>query len=67
MYCGLPGVMQSVLGHSVVYLPSGRLPKSGIGDTQCFNPGSEYVQGTLNGWIVALKGGKLSGYQHTSG
>jgi uncharacterized protein len=38
-----------------------------LGRTQCFNPGSEYVQGTLNGWIVSLKGGKLSGYQHTSG
>jgi uncharacterized protein len=38
-----------------------------LGSTQCFNPGSEYVQGTLNGWIVALKGPKLSGYQHTSG
>jgi len=25
------------------------------------------VQGTLNGWIVALRGGKLTGYQHTSG
>jgi Icc-related predicted phosphoesterase len=38
-----------------------------VGKTQCFNPGSEYVQGTLNGWIVSLKGGKLAGYQHTSG
>jgi Icc-related predicted phosphoesterase len=38
-----------------------------LGKTQCFNPGSEYVQGTLNGWIVALRGGKLTGYQHTSG
>jgi hypothetical protein len=25
------------------------------------------VQGTLNGWIVALRGGTLAGYQHTSG
>ena len=38
-----------------------------IGRTQCFNPGSEYVQGVLQGWMVALKGGKLAGYQHTSG
>ena len=38
-----------------------------LGRTQCLNPGSEYVQGTLNGWIVSLKGEKLSGYQHTSG
>ena len=38
-----------------------------LGRTQCFNPGSEYVQGTLNGWIVALRGGALRGYQHTAG
>jgi hypothetical protein len=38
-----------------------------LGKTQCLNPGSEYVQGTLNGWIVAIRGGKLTGYQHTSG
>ena len=38
-----------------------------LGRTQCFNPGSEYLQGTLRGWIVALRGGKLTGYQHTSG
>ena len=38
-----------------------------LGRTQCFNPGSEYVQGTLNGWIIALNDGKLSGYQHTAG
>jgi len=38
-----------------------------IGRTQCFNPGSEYLQGTLHGWLVALRRGKLTGYQHTSG
>jgi uncharacterized protein len=38
-----------------------------LGRTQCFNPGSEYQQGTLRGWIVALRGGRLTGYQHTSG
>jgi Icc-related predicted phosphoesterase len=38
-----------------------------LGKTQCLNPGSEYVQGTLNGWIVAIRGGNLTGYQHTSG
>jgi Icc-related predicted phosphoesterase len=38
-----------------------------IGRTQCFNPGSEYLQGVLQGWIVALRDGKLAGYQHTSG
>jgi Icc-related predicted phosphoesterase len=38
-----------------------------IGRTQCFNPGSEYAQGVLQGWIVTLQGGGLKGYQHTSG
>jgi uncharacterized protein len=38
-----------------------------LGRTRCFNPGSEYAQGQLQGWIVALRGGELSGYQHTSG
>jgi Icc-related predicted phosphoesterase len=38
-----------------------------IGRTQCFNPGSEYGQGQLQGWIVALRDGRLAGYQHTSG
>jgi uncharacterized protein len=38
-----------------------------IGHTQCFNPGSEYAQGVLQGWIVSLRGGKVTGYQHTSG
>jgi len=38
-----------------------------LGRTRCFNPGSEYGQGQLQGWIVALKAGRISGYQHTSG
>jgi Icc-related predicted phosphoesterase len=38
-----------------------------IGRTRCFNPGSEYGQGLLAGWIVAIRGGALSGYQHTWG
>ena len=38
-----------------------------LGRTRCFNPGSEYGQGQLQGWIVALRGGRISGYQHTSG
>jgi Icc-related predicted phosphoesterase len=38
-----------------------------IGRTQCFNPGSEYGQGQLQGWIVSLRDGRLAGYQHTSG
>lgn len=38
-----------------------------IGRTQSFNPGSEYVQGVLQGVIVSLKKGKLVSYQHTQG
>jgi Icc-related predicted phosphoesterase len=38
-----------------------------IGRTQTFNPGSEYVQGVLQGVIVSLKGGRLASYQHTQG
>ena len=36
-----------------------------IGRTQTFNPGSEYVQGVLQGVIASLKKGKLVSYQHT--
>jgi uncharacterized protein len=50
--------------HGHIHESAGRFR---LGRTQCFNPGSEYVQGTLNGWIVSLEGGQLSGYQHTSG
>ena len=50
--------------HGHIHESAGRFR---LGRTQCFNPGSEYVQGTLNGWIVSLRGGELSGYQHTSG
>lgn len=38
-----------------------------LGRTPCFNPGSEYLQGQLQGWIVALRDGTVSAYQHTSG
>jgi uncharacterized protein len=38
-----------------------------IGRTQTFNPGSEYVQGVLQGVIVTLRGGRLVSYQHTQG
>lgn len=38
-----------------------------IGRTQCFNPGSEYGQGILQGVVISLSGGRLVGYQHTSG
>jgi uncharacterized protein len=56
---------QPVVGlHGHIHESAGRFR---IGRTQCFNPGSEYVQGTLQGWIVSVRGGKLAGYQHSSG
>jgi Icc-related predicted phosphoesterase len=50
--------------HGHIHESSGRFR---IGRTQCFNPGSEYVQGSLQGWIVSLSRGRLTAYQHTSG
>jgi Icc-related predicted phosphoesterase len=50
--------------HGHVHESGGRFR---IGRTQTFNPGSEYVQGVLQGVIVSLKGGRLASYQHTQG
>lgn len=56
---------QPVVGlHGHIHESGGRFR---LGRTQCFNPGSEYGQGVLQGWIVTLKGGKLTSYQHTTG
>ena len=38
-----------------------------LGKTMCFNPGSEYTEGTLRGVIINLKGDKMESYQFTSG
>jgi Icc-related predicted phosphoesterase len=68
---GSLAVREAVARYQPAVALHGHIHESGgrfrIGRTQCFNPGSEYVQGTLQGWIVTLKGGTLSGYQHTSG
>jgi Icc-related predicted phosphoesterase len=37
------------------------------GRTRCFNPGSEYGQGVLNGVMLYIRDGELAGYQHTCG
>ena len=50
--------------HGHIHESPGRIR---LGRTQCFNPGSEYAQGTLQGMIVALRGGRVVGYQHTVG
>ncbi len=38
-----------------------------LGRTVCFNPGSEYTEGTLRGVIINLKDDKMESYQFTSG
>jgi Icc-related predicted phosphoesterase len=38
-----------------------------LGKTMCFNPGSEYTEGTLRGVIINLKNDKMESYQFTSG
>jgi Icc-related predicted phosphoesterase len=38
-----------------------------IGATACFNPGSEYEQGRLEGVLLRLDGARVAAYQHTSG
>jgi Icc-related predicted phosphoesterase len=38
-----------------------------IGRTVCVNPGSEYGEGVLRGFLATLSGGKVESYQLTSG
>jgi len=38
-----------------------------IGRTRCFNPGSEYGEGVLRGFIVSLNDKKVASYQFVSG
>lgn len=38
-----------------------------IGRTTCVNPGSDYVDGTLRGAVIALRGGVVKGVQRTCG
>jgi Icc-related predicted phosphoesterase len=68
---GSRAVREAVQGYQPLVGLHGHIHESAgrfrIGKTQCFNPGSEYVQGALQGWIVAIRGGNLVGYQHTSG
>jgi Icc-related predicted phosphoesterase len=50
--------------HGHIHESAGRIK---LGRTPCFNPGSEYGQGVLEGVIVSIRDGKLVSYQHTSG
>jgi Icc-related predicted phosphoesterase len=38
-----------------------------IGRTTCVNPGSDYVDGTLRGAVIALRGDQVKGVQRTTG
>jgi uncharacterized protein len=68
---GSAAVREAVKRYQPLVGLHGHIHESGgrfrLGRTQCFNPGSEYALGVLQGWIVALKAGKLAAYQHTSG
>jgi Icc-related predicted phosphoesterase len=68
---GSLAVRQAIERHQPVVGLHGHIHESGgrfrLGRTQCFNPGSEYGQGQLQGWIVSLRDGRLTTYQHTSG
>jgi hypothetical protein len=56
---------QPVVGlHGHIHESGGRFR---MGRTQCFNPGSEYTQGVLRGWMIGLHGGVLTAHQAMSG
>jgi uncharacterized protein len=56
---------QPLMGlHGHIHESAGRIK---IGGTPCFNPGSAYGQGALEGVIVSIRDGKVVSYQHTSG
>lgn len=50
--------------HGHIHESPGRIR---IGRTRCFNPGSEYEQGRLEGVVLGLRDGTVTGYHHTSG
>lgn len=68
---GSMAVREAIERHQPLVGLHGHIHESGgrfrIGRTQTFNPGSEYVQGVLQGVIASLHGGRLVSYQHTQG
>ena len=68
---GSVAVRESIEKYQPLVGLHGHIHESGgrfrIGRTQTFNPGSEYVQGVLQGVKLTLKGGRLASYQHTQG
>jgi uncharacterized protein len=68
---GSMAVREAVSRYQPLVALHGHIHESGgrfrMGRSQCFNPGSEYLQGSLQGWLVGIKDGKLGVSQHTSG
>lgn len=57
--------LQPLVGlHGHIHESPGRLK---LGRSYCFNPGSEYQQGRLEGVLLRLDGARVAAYQHTSG
>lgn len=57
--------LQPLVGlHGHIHESPGRLR---LGRSYCFNPGSEYQQGRLEGVLLRLDGARVAAYQHTSG
>jgi Icc-related predicted phosphoesterase len=50
--------------HGHIHESPGRIR---IGGSPCFNPGSEYAQGRLEGVVVQIRDARVTAYQHTSG
>ena len=56
---------QPMLGlHGHIHESKGQ---TNIRKTPCFNPGSEYTDGTLRGILLNLEGNKIKNYTFTSG
>jgi uncharacterized protein len=68
---GSVAVREAIERYQPLVALHGHIHESGgrfrIGRTQSFNPGSEYVQGVLQGVIVSIHDGRLVSYQHTQG
>jgi Icc-related predicted phosphoesterase len=68
---GSQSVRKAIETHQPVLGLHGHIHESAaaahLGRTLCVNPGSEYGEGRLRGVLVNLAGGKVDGYQMTSG
>jgi Icc-related predicted phosphoesterase len=68
---GSASVRKAIETHQPVLGLHGHIHESAgaahLGRTLCVNPGSEYGEGRLRGVLVNLAGGKVDGYQMTSG